>query len=310
MPEETSKASKPLIIIGALVLLLMASAFIPARWLGVQPQKSGYTPIDFNKLSQINSYANDTDGNGKISWKELIGSTEGGAELLTETANILPDPEAIARLNDPDNLTSSLTKNIYIASTYMEKSGITDAESQQKVLDQLVSEEAAKIASKQYLYADINVATSEDKQSIRTYGNKVATILEGMITEDSINKDSTGLFTFMSTEDTTAITPLIEDYQKMDERVKRMLSLSVPPSASLYHLIAINQMVVYRDTLYNLSKAPTDLMRTNLVFKKYPDTIIATLLVYDKLAAYFNVKNVVFSSQEPGYVFTVGYTIK
>ncbi len=308
-PQKVPKeVSKPFLLISVLVLLLVASAFIPASWLGVKPQASAYTPIDFTKLSKVEDYANDADGNGEISWKELIASTEEGQQALAEGQNILPDPHAIELLNDPDNLTSSFTKKLYIASTYMEKAGITDETSHQEALNQLVAEEAAKLIPKQYVYADINVAASENAQSLHTYGNSVATILGRMITQDSIEKDINAIYTFMSTENQEALNPLIQDYKQMDERIKKMLSISVPPSASSYHLIALNQMVAYRDTLFNLSKAATDMMRANLVFKKYPDTTIQTLLVYDRLAEYFNLKNTVFPSEEPGHVFTIGYT--
>jgi hypothetical protein len=309
-PEAPKEVSKPFVLIGVLVLLLIAGAFIPASWLGVKPQASAYTPIDFTQLSKIENYTNDADGNGEITWKELIASTDEGAQALAEGQNILPDPNAIELLNDPDNLTSSFTKKLYIASTYMENSGITDETSHQEALNQLVAEEAAKLIPKQYIYADIKVAASENAQSLRVYGNNLALVLENMITQDSIEKDAQGVADFMSTENKDALTPLVQDYKQMDEKIKQMLSISVPPSASSYHLIALNQMVAYRETLFNLSKAATDLMRANLVFKKYPETTIQTLLIYDRMAEYFNLKNVVFSSKEPGYIFTIGYTLK
>jgi hypothetical protein len=306
--EAPKEVSKPFVLISVLVLLLIASAFIPASWLGVKPQASAYTPIDFTQLSKIEDYANDTDGNGEISWKELIASTDEGQQALAEGENILPDPNAIELLNDPNNLTSSLTKNLYVASTYLTKSGITDEASHQQVLDQLVAEEAAKLIPKQYVYADIKVAPSENAQSLRVYGNEVATILGNIITKDSIAKDAQGLYDFMSTEKKEALIPLEEDSQRLDDKIKKMLLVTVPPSASPYHLIALNQMVAYRDTLFNLSKAATDMMRANLVFKKYPDTLVQTLLIYKRFSEYFDLKNIVFSSTEPGYVFTIGYT--
>ena len=298
---------KPFILLAGLVVLLVLSAFIPAKWLGVKPVKSGYEPVDFTKLT---TYADDTDGNGKISWRELVTTSEIGAQTLAESGNVLPDSEAVELLNDPNNLSSSFTKNLYIADAYLSKSGITDAESQQKVLDQLVQEEANKLVSKTYVYADIRVAKTETIQSVRDYGNKVASIMKGMITLDSIEKDSNGLMNFMNTGDKAAVAPLVQDYQAMDTRITQMATLTIPPSATAYHLIALNQMTKYRDTLYNMSQAPTDLLRTNLVFKGYPNVTVETLTLYDQFSKYFDLKNIVYARNDPGYVFTVGYTLK
>lgn len=308
MPEETSKASKPLIIIGALVLLLMASAFIPARWLGVQPQKSGYTPIDFSKLNAVESYAHDIDGSGQISWKELIGSTEYGPEAIAEAESLKPDPKEIAALNDPNNLTASFSKNFYIASTYLTNNNVEDPSAQQSVLNQLIEEEAGKLTPTTFTFSDLSTTKTETKESIRTYGNSVATILDGVLTKESLTAVFGGMEHFIETNDAASLVPITKESERIHTKLQKLRELSIPLSAATYHIQVLNGVAEYADMLQNLSQAKTDPLRATLAFKNYTETSAGVLRVYSRLSPYFDIKKVVFSSKDPGYVFTVGYT--
>ena len=115
---------------------------------------------------------------------------------------------------------------------------------------------------------------------------------------------------FLGTENKASLSVISKDAEKISAVINKLLSISVPPSATIYHLIALNQVVTYRDTLYNLSRASDDPLRARIALEKYPENIMATLYIYGDLAKYFDVNNVVFSAKEPGYMFTVGYTLK
>jgi len=291
-------------------MLLIMSAFVPARWIGVKPQVSNYTPVDFNKLTTVNDFAKDADGNGQISWKELILSSEGGAAAAQELQNSQPDPKAIAALNDPNNLTSSFSKNLYVASTYLESNNITDEASQQNVVNQLMAEEAAKMVPTTYSFKDLNVVKNEANETVRVYGNAVAVILDDVITEQAALEDLTAVQNFTDTKKAEDLAPLAKNYTRVDAKLKKLLALPVPLSASAYHLLAINRIALYRDTLGDLSHASTDPLRATLAFQKYQNSTMSVLRIHQELSHYFDSKNISFTSKEKGYVFTVGYTPK
>lgn len=308
--EEKNTTRNSLLVLGSLLLVVGLSAIIPARWLGVKPAPREYTPVDFSQMKTAQDFTKDTNHDGKLTWKELVINNTDGTSTLQDIKEAKPDPEITKALNDPNNLTVSFSKNLYITSAYLKNNNITDAVSQQKAMTGITSEEVAKTSSKKYIYGDIKIATTENKESIRMYGNEIAKILNNIITKKNITEDFPGVKSFLDTGDDKKLVPIEKDAVRIDGMVKRLLALSVPQSATIYHLLVLNQVVVYRDTLSNLSKASTDPVRAAIVVQKYPESLLSTLLLYKKLSSYFTIKNIVFSPQEPGYVFMVGYTLQ
>ena len=312
MDNPRTTPTVPSILLGVLFFILIGSAFMPARWFGVtqSPLRTSRPPVDFTQLQNDSPFIKDINKDGEISWAEVVRSTAQGSSSIIELQNEKPDPIIIARLNDPDNLTASFSKNLYLASTQITNSGGVDEQTQKQVLDQLVSDEKKKIVFKKYAYADIKVANSDSQESIKTYGNIMATTLKNLITRKKIENDFSGLTRFTQSGDEKDLDSLVKDASNVNTILKKLLTLSVPPSAIAHHLLVVNQVSVYQETLLNLSKISSDPIRTSYVLNSYPDTIISTLLIYKKLTEYFNFKNVTFSGKEPGYVFVIGYTLE
>jgi S-adenosylmethionine/arginine decarboxylase-like enzyme len=313
MNPDATRLSKSYAFFALLIALFLISAFTPASWFGLETTKKSYTPIDFSQLKTTDQEAYDTDNNGSISWEELTKSNKYGDGILAEAKDTPPSAETLAGLNDPNNLTASLSKNLYSASNQIIAAGGVSAEEQHQILQDLANQESKKIVSKKYLYNEINVAKSEDQDSIRSYGNSIATILQGMITEDTIKKDGDALASFASQQNQEGVSDIVilqEEASRFDVLIKKLLALSVPPSSSFYHIMVVNQMTLYRDTVNNLSQVSSDPVRAHAAIGTYPDTIVATLLMYKKMSDYFTLKNIVFKQNEPGYVFTIGYTLQ
>ena len=310
MDEESHTSSKSLLVLGIVTLLLIISAFLPARWFGVQPVESTYVPVDFSSLKETHTFTQDTNGDNKISWKEIILSTEEGSTSASELSTTPPDKKVIAELNDPNNLTAKFSKNLYITATYLKNNNITDADSQQKALDAIMADVASNLIPKTYTYSEISVAKTESSVTIKAYGNNLAKILTPMITKKNIETDLPGVAMFIQSKDEKNLIPITLDAERVYEIVQKLLTMQVPPSAALYHLIALNQVSVYEDMLSNLSKASSDPIRAKSLVQKYPDTLVDTLRIYKNLSDYFTLKNTVFRAGEAGYVFTVGYTLQ
>lgn len=301
---STMTTRKALAIVGSLLLLTLISLVIPAKWLGVTPVKRDGVVLDLSTPLDNTSL-----GVPKEGWRELVTSNL-PPEEIKKIESKLPNPEIIKNLNDPNNLTASFSKNLFVASTYLAKTPGATKEQEQNILNQLMAQEAKKIVYTTYSINDITIATSEDKNSIKAYGNNVARITNNMITAKNIEDGFGGFGKFLEGGDKNNLIALKKDSTRIEGVLKNLLALSVPPSATLYHLSAINQIALYKDTLENLSKADSDSLRASLFVQSYPDTLVNTLRIYSNLSDYFNLKNIVFSSQDPGYLFTVGYTFK
>jgi hypothetical protein len=312
MNSNQSRQTIPALLLGALLFALIASAFVPAKWFGVEPRKMNVSeqPIDFTKLRDDTPLIKDTNNDGEISWAEVVRSTEQGSSSIIELQGEKPDPVVIARLNDPDNLTASFSKNLYLASAQITNNGGVDEETQKQVFNKLMTDETGKIVFKKYAVGDITIAKDESKESIKEYGNKMAIILNGMITEKKIGDDFNGLNQFVRSKNDKDLLAITSDAAALQGVVKKLTAIPVPPSAIVHHLIILNQISIYSEVLFNLSKASSDPIRATYVLNSYPQTIVSTLLVYKKLSEYFTFKNITFSGKESGYVFTIGYTLQ
>ncbi len=300
---------KALTVLGFLLFIIMISLVVPAKWIGMKPPEKKQDKIEITSASFLKGSINDANKDNTISWKELMVGSLDPTEIKN-VENKVADPKVIAQLNDPTNLTASFSKNLYITSTALANKQTGDAEGEQQILNQLVSQEAAKIKPTVYTFKDLTISKAESTTTIKQYGNNVAKILEDMITAQKIADDFDGLQDFISTKDESSLTPLIKDHQNIDAILKKLVALPIPLSSATYHMFTINRVAAYKDTLYNLSLVASDPIRATLFIDTYPNTLIATLRVYNELSTYFNLQNIVFSSKDSGYVFTIGHTIK
>ncbi len=299
---------KALMVLGLLALLMTITLIIPAKWVGVQPVPKR-PQLQITSSSLIEGGIKDEDNDNAISWKELIVGTIPPQDLPGEGSG-KPKPEVIAALNDPNNLTASFGKNLYLAAAALQSQNISSEAGQQEVVSQLILEEASKIIPTVYTYNNLKIAPTENKDSIKEYGNSVAKILQDVITSKTIESDMKALENFINTTDESTLLPIIKNHEIIDGRLQKLLNLSIPISASAYHLLTINRLAAHKDVLFNLSRASQDPMRATVVIDKYPDTMLKVLRVYGEFATYFNLQNIVFSSKEAGYIFTIGYTFK
>ena len=308
MDAHNEKISGPLLGLGVFILLTMGSLLLPASWFGIESAKKTYSRVDLSDLN-LGDVANDRDADGSISWKELVTDSL-SPEEIARLENQKPDAKVIADLNDQNNLTASFSKNLYAASAYLAKNQLNDPLAEQETLNQLMFLEAQKMLPRTYQLNDLNIATSEDKDSIRKYGNSIASILPNIISEESLSGDVTSIQTYVETQDAKALEYIQGDAERVTLRLKELENLPVPLSAATSHVLLLDRVSLYRDIIHNLSRAEEDPIRSALSIKKHPEAMANVLRMYSQFSTYFDGRGIVFNSQEPGYVFTVGYTFK
>lgn len=309
METEHAQTKKSLFALIILIAVIGVSALAPASWFGVKVKKQPYTKLDLTIMTSPSEIIDDTNHDGAVSWNEVVTDTfKDSTSTLAKIKQKPINQKTIAELNDPNNLTSSFSKNIYMATAYLKEKGITDEKSKQEAVNYLLLQEAAKMKATKYTLEDIAIATTETKSSLKLYGNTVAPIIQSLVSSKIIEDDLSGLASFTKTKNEADLTPIKNNRDRVNLILQKLLTVSVPPSAITTHMLAVNRIAMYRDTLDNLSKSSSDPVRGTLSIDSYKNEIPLLGRIPSQFSDYFTIQNIVFSSKEPGYLFTTGFT--
>lgn len=313
MEEKDNQNKKSIVVLFLVIFFIGISAIVPASWFGVHSSKKITSPvIDLASIHSVEEVATDSNNDGIITWKEVMTDTLKADDVTIKKLQEIPvDKKIIAELNDPNNLTSSFSKNLYLSSAYLEKNGVAlDQKTKDDLINKLILEEKNKIIKTVYTYKDINVAKTETKVSIKEYGNTVGPFLQNTINQKVGLTDIVSINSYIKTKKESDLANLAENRKKLDITIKKLLTISVPPSATIYHLIALNKIKEYRDVVDSISKADADPLRATLVITDYMNTAFEAAKALGELSYYFTIQNIVFYSKDSGYLFTSSYSKK
>jgi hypothetical protein len=315
MMEE--KNSKILITLGLLVVMVVLSAFIPASWFGIKPVEKKYAQLNIPSVDDFKVLATDTNNDGTPDWRNLMQKTytegvtlsEGSSQATNQTPTQTTktgtqDSQSVskedqARLDDPNNLTASFAKNLYLATAYMKEKGITDEQTQQEMFTSILNQEAAKIVIPTYTEKDITISTTESASSIATYSAKIQEIAAlgakynlGVGDTDTVN-------IYITSKSAVDLKPLATKVTQVDALIKKLLAIPVPASAVGVHINALNSLSAYRVTLDGLLHTDTDSVRGTLAARVYETTTKRLFDALYQFDVYFKAHNVTLSIQHP-----------
>jgi hypothetical protein len=309
MDPHSTPLSRSFAVLLIVILLLGISALVPARWIGAGKSLNRQPKLVLDTTKSTQRTTLDQNMDGSVSWNEVMDNTLNLTPADKENLSKIPvNKKVIDELNDPNNLTADFSKNLYLTAATINQNGGSDDPATSDVAKQLAQVEADKVVAKTYRYSDIIVAKTESKESIKAYGNALEPILAAVMTKETIETNVTSVTSFLKSKNASDLTPLLNDKKKLDGLIKKLLAMSVPPSAVPYHLIALTRITMYRDTLANFAAVESDPIRTNIALNSYADTIVLTGKLLEQFTQYFDSKNIAFTAQEPGYIFTSGYT--
>ena len=308
--QQKQTVGAPLLALGVLLLLTVGTSLIPASWIGLGSPKREYAPLNLSLAQDLKTLAQDTDNDGTISWKEYIAGSLGVSGTSTSMTDLETDPRTIAALNDPNNLTASFTKNLYMASVALQQEGVNDPTTEQQIITKLIQGEQGKVEVKTYTQEDIKIGKDNSAYALKVYGNSVASILQGFITEQSITDDITGIGNFTNSKNEADLIAIVKSKKRIDSVMEKLLSVEVPSSAAPVHVDILNRIGKYDATLKDLTRAYDDPVRATFAIKSYADDAVSALQSIPYLAQFFEQKHAVFSLKDPGYLFMGSYTNK
>ena len=305
MIEPIMTTHKAFIIVGSLVVLVGLTFVVPARVVGINTHKEA--PLVLKNPSELGALSEDRDGNNIPDWRDLALNSM-SSTTKEAVSNVKVSVASKARLADPNNLTSSFSKNIYVASTYAKKNGGLTEPQKQELVDSILAEESKKIVVKEYTTSDLHIAKTESIASKKAYGNALGLLLKKADAYRLGSSDGAVMQAFNVKQDESVLQSLVIKRNNIDRILESLHTMSVPSSAAPSHLLLINKLSAYRVEIDSLSKAKDDPVRATIAFSSYGTVVQSLLTAMALTGKYFITENITFSKGEPGFLLISGYT--
>lgn len=296
---------KALVVVGVLLFLIGASLVVPAKYVGV---KKKHSPLILTSGEELLALKGDRNQNSLPDWKDLLvdnmdPSTKAKAEkvVVSETAK--------ARLANPNNLTSSFTKNVYTATAYASKNGTLTVKQQDELASTLIEGEQAKIITKTYEVSDLTIAKSESDASRKAYGNALGKIAKKAMSYKMSEDDLAIIKAYNVNKDETVLDSLVVKKNNLELVIKDLLATPVPNSAVPYHLLIVNRISQYKDTLDNMSQAKEDPVRAAIALNSYASAVNSLISSFASMQTYLTLEGITFTKKDPGYVLAGGASL-
>ena len=294
---------KALVVLGSLLLLVALSLVVPARYVGIKKPKQAKLNLDINQ--DLTVLQQDTDNNGSGDWRDMLNQ-----QIKTAATNTIPktsvDPVIQKRLDDPNNITASFSKNLYTATAYAKKEGNLTAAQQAELANKIVENEAVKLTTKTYEATDLHLTKNETDASRKAYINSLGTIYKKNNVSKLTVNDIPAITAFTTSKDATVLQSFVVKKDIIDTIVTQLLAMNIPYSAAAYHLLLINSLSQYSSMLDNLSKGGDDPLRAALAFKTYAPTVKSMYSALTSLQSYITLEEITFTPSDPGYILVSG----
>lgn len=308
MHDQQMTTKRALIVLGFLIVLVGVSLVIPAKWVGVTPPRTRHAPLVLKSYEDLAALKKDTDRNDNPDWKDLLLQTTNASTTAAAGAYAVTEEDK-KRLNDPNNLTSSFSKNIYTVSAYAEKNGAMTQAEQQTIVSGLITKEAEKITTKKYEITDVKIASTENEATKKAYGNELGRIYKKGIAFKLDLVDLDKIKAYSTSKDPSTLASLTIKKNNTKLIIDELLKVSVPRSAAPYHLLIINRLSAYASVLENLTTGETDPVRSMIAFNAYLPAVKALFSSLQSMQQYFKLEEITFSDSEPGYIMNSSYTM-
>ncbi len=305
--QQNMTTKKALIVVGLFIFLLMITLVAPATWVGVKPKKQ--TGLILRNANDFAVLSKDTDRNNNPDWKDLLMQTTSASTTAVANKYIVTEADK-QRLDDPNNITSSFSKNLYTVSSYAKKAGDMSTSEQESIVTSLVTKEVQKIETSVYTFDDIKVSSTETPTSIRAYGNQLGTIFKKATSFKLEIVDVDKIQAYSTNKDPNTLASLVIKKNNAKLILEELLKVSAPRSASPYHLLIVNRLSGYITVLENMTQAENDPMRATIAFNNYLPAMRLLFSSLSNMQLYFKLSDTTFSQNEPGYVLNSEYTIK
>ncbi len=255
----------------------------------------------------------DSDGDGIPNWQETIL----GSDPLKKDKPLQAQPLSAGetkRLADSGNMTVALAKNNATLSSYLNTLAPEDKANidQKGLAEDALTSTASTFSFKTYTGSDLkNVLSSPTQVNRKTYGNTLAKKTAEMISAYVDTNDILALKDIADGKGTTVnVTKLIKKAAATDAFRDFLLSVPVPADAAERHLAYVDAVSAYGEVMNGFLGEKNDPLKAGLFLRGYKGIVANMFTTFGGFESYFSDVHLIFTSKEPGYVFTVGFTTK
>jgi hypothetical protein len=218
---------------------------------------------------------------------------------------LTPQQIDTTNLNDPNNITTQYAKNVYTATAVLEQQGALTAEQRAEIAKAIFEQEALKAAAKTYTLSAVKTVPST-KTNIQKYGNTLGGVATFAIIEGSKYPDVDLFEDYALNKKKEALVLIDKKIAVIKELRDNLLAISVPTSATIYHLSTLNAVEAYLQTLINMRALDTDAVRASIGAHDYVTVYQTVFSMINAFSEYFDRENIVFQPTDKGYIFTKG----
>lgn len=274
----------------------------------------------------------DTDSDGLPDWKEVLWKTDpkvsdtdrdgmgDGEELKNNRNPIKPAPgdeltdEEIKSLNDPSNYISPFDQSSktddftqkFLTQYLLQKSltdGVLDDVAKDVLIKSVLGETSTKMPFRTFGITDVKISDIDNALVIKQYGNNVGAIIKKNDSGIKMNDILLSLKTFTETNDKSGLEKLKTVIEKNTQIINESLKVSVPRSAVNIHIDFLNGMSRLTEMILEMYKSADDPLSGLVAIGNYQETFTELKSIDERIGAYFNKKNIVYKSNEDGYLF-------
>lgn len=258
----------------------------------------------------------DTDNDGLLDWEETLWGTDlkkqdtdndktiDGEEVKLGRNPTIPGPKDL--LNSETKTTKVTVENTTLTPTEklgrdmfaqylsLKQSGVTfDEQTTDTFVNELIQKMAGDMTYKVYTEKNISIASQDNPETIKTYGNALS---ESIRKNSSENENELIIFSRFADsgdkKELLKLMPIITSYKGM---LNGMLVLSVPKSALEAHLKFVNALSLVLKSLENMAGAETDPLINVITIERHLVSAQELKDSITKLQTYFIAQNIDFT---------------
>jgi hypothetical protein len=303
--ENTMTTKKALAVLGSVVFLIILLFVIPAESVGIK--KSNQKKLVLKTSEELAVLRGDTDSNGTADWKDMLMNNMSPALKDASEKTVVTEVDK-KTLQDPNNITATFAKNVYTSSVYASQKGNVTEEQQKELADKIAQEASSKIVFTTYTIDDLKLIKTEDKASIKKYGNDLGKIYTKADSNNITRDDIAIIKAYNVNKDASVLEAFVVKKNVLETAITSLLAVPVPNSASTYHLRLINKLSDYKTIIDGLAQADTDPMRALIAFNEYLPTVKSLSSSFSGIQRYMTGEGITFTSSEAGFILLDGYS--
>lgn len=227
----------------------------------------------------------DLNNNGIEDWKEQFGSS----------TLIQKNQPRENRLDSSENLTESISKDLFAQYVELKKSGGYSSAGVENIAYGITSIITEKTPSKGFAEKDLIINEITDSNTVRLYANSLSKIRNTYFALNSSDQ-----FVFNGFEDESFTNKILQTSKHYGDMAKEISFLSVPRGLIPSHLALLNNYADSEQALKLFSGIETDPARSLQGINAYLQLQNQEQVILKNIAAYLRQNGIIFLSDEAG----------